>query len=190
MPTQLPPAQVCPLCGHDDVVSIVPGGDSENWLYVCTGTTHKDPYNWTVAIPSAFAGGREGVTAELGLYDDLLRCVRAEDPWVEHGIVEYRYSRLNPKVYLGELIPRFGHRAQGPRHFSASALIAKALGQLRNEGLLAWRYGKATGFWAYNGTISYWAIVPPPPDENRLTWEEFAENGGLAPQEWDLTSPE
>jgi len=87
----------------------------------------------------------------LGLYDDLLQCVQSGDPWVEHGIVEYRYSRLNPKVYLQELIPRFGHRAQGPRLFSASALIAKALGQLRNEGLLAWRYDKATGFWDYSG---------------------------------------
>src|SRR5580698_7716160 len=93
MPTQLPPAQVCPLDGHDDEVSVVPGGDSDNWLYVCTA--HTDPYNWTVAIPSASSGGREGVTAELGLYDDLLQCVHTGDPWIEHGIVEYRYSRLN-----------------------------------------------------------------------------------------------
>jgi hypothetical protein len=188
MPTQLPPAQVCQLCGHDDEVNVVPGGDHDNWLYVCTA--HEVPYNWTVAIPSASSAGREGVTAELGLYDDLLQCVQSGDPWVEHGIVEYRYSRLNPKVYLGELIPRFGHRAQGPRHFSASALIAKALGQLRNEGLLAWRYDKATGFWDYNGTISYWATVPPPREDDRLTWEDFAGSHGLDPRKWDLSSPE
>ena len=64
MPTQLPPAQVCQLCGHDDEVSVVPGGDHDNWLYVCAA--HEVPYNWTVAIPSKSSSGREGVTAELG----------------------------------------------------------------------------------------------------------------------------
>lgn len=176
-----PPPQVCPLCGHDDDVNVVPSGSDTEWLFACTN--HAPPYNW--AVPhEVHHTGREGITAELGLYDDLLLCIEAGDPWVEHGIVEYRYRQLRPAIYVHELVARFGHRAQGPRHFSASALIAKALGQLRNEGLLAWQYAQATGFWDYNGTISYWATVPPPPEDQRLTWEIFAVANHLDPRTW------
>lgn len=162
---------------------MVPGGSDTDWLYVCT--VHDPPFNWSVRREGEHSG-RDGITAELGVYDDLLLCVHSGEPWVEHGVVEYRYKQMRPKIYRDELVRRFGHRAQGPRHFSASALIAKALGQLRNEGLLAWQYAKATGFWAYNGTISYWATVPAPAEDNRLTWDAFAVANHLDPSTWDI----
>jgi hypothetical protein len=181
--TPSPPAQVCQLCGHDDFVSLVPDGSSDEWLFVCSG--HEQPWNWSVRIPTGNPG-REGITAELGLYEDLPLCILPGEPWVEHGVVEYRYSHLRPEIYTRELLPRFGHTKQGPRHFSTSALIAKALGQLRGEGLLAWRYDRATGFWGYNGQISYWAQLPAPADDALLTWAAFAELKGLDPDDWDL----
>jgi hypothetical protein len=186
---RLPPRQVCPLDGRDDDVSIVPGGDGAEWLYVCTA--HQEPYNWTVSIPNPLKG-RDGVSSELGLYEDLLSCVNVGDPWVEHGVVEYRYWHMRPTTYLRELIPRYGHRADGPRNFSVSVVIAKALGQLRDEGLLAWRYGAATGYWDYNGKISYWATFPSPPESESHSWVEFATSQGLDPKVWDIprgTSP-
>jgi len=179
----LPPPQVCPLCAHDDEVSAVPDGEQSGWRFVCEN--HVPPYTWLVKTPRT-SSGREGISAEIGLYDDLVECVYRDDPWLEHGVVEYRYQLLRPTLYREELVARFGHRAQGPRHFSASALIAKALGQLRDEGILSWQYGKATGFWAYNGSISYWAPVPPPDDGRELTWTQFAHDVGLDPECWVL----
>ena len=114
-------------------------------------------------------------------------CVHAGEPWVEHGVVEHRYKMMRPEIYFGELLPRYGHVAQGPRRYSLSALIAKALGQLSREGILAWQYARATGFWAYNGSISYWAMPPAPPTERRLSWSDFATEQGLEQMEWDLT---
>ena len=180
----VPPPQVCPLCAHDDEVSAVPDGEKSGWRFVCEN--HEMPYTWLVKAPRT-SSGREGISAEIGLYDDLVECVHGDDPWLEHGIVEYRYQLLRPTLYRDELVARFGHRAQGPRHFSTSALIAKALGQLRDEGILSWRYGKATGFWAYNGSISYWAAVPPPAEGSELTWVHFAHDVGLDPEVWVLS---
>lgn len=176
------PAQVCPLCGHDDLVELVPSGETDQWLFACTN--HQPSYNWAVAIQSP-TQGQQGITAEIGMYDDLLLCVKADEPCIEHGVVEYRYQHLRPKLYE-DLVAEFGHRAHGPRNFSVSALMARALGQLRDEGLLSWQYAKATGFWSYNGSISYWAKVPAPSADDRITWEQFAVSNGLNPDLWKL----
>ncbi len=185
----LPPHQVCPLCGDDDAVTALPLARDGEWAFTCTGSAgHGSPYSWTTKVEQEVQG-REGITAELGLYDDLPVCVHAGEPWVEHGVVEYRYKLLRPEIYFQELLPRYGHAAQGPRRYSLSALIAKALGQLSGEGILAWQYSRATGFWAYNGSISYWASPPAPSLDARLTWSQFAVREGLDPSVWDLTPP-
>jgi hypothetical protein len=181
----IPPPQVCPLDGFDDDVEAVLGTEQDLWRFVCPH--HDPPYFWTVPVSGDDHAGREGVTAELGLYEDLLPCVQDAEPWVEYGIVEYRYMKAHPDIYFGKLMPLYGHRRDGPRHFSLSVLIAKALGQLHREGLLALRAGKATGFWDYNGTISYWATVPPPPDADEQPWSAFAETHMLPPREWKFT---
>ena len=41
----------------------------------------------------------EGKAAELGLYEDLLRCVVPGEPFVEYGIVERRYEELRPEIF-------------------------------------------------------------------------------------------
>jgi hypothetical protein len=70
--------------------------------------------------------GREGVTAELGLDNDLLRCLESGGPSVEHCVVEHRYKLLRPATYSDELLPRYGHGAQDPNGYTLSALIAKS----------------------------------------------------------------
>ncbi len=183
-----PPSQVCPLCADDDQLSALPG-EPGTWMFTCTGTRgHETPYSWPVKVESTVEG-REGITEELGVYDDLLLCVHSDEPWVEHGVVEHRYKLLKPAVYFKELLPTYGHVAQGPKQYTLSAFLARALGQLRDEGALAWQYATATGFWAYNGSISYWAIPPAPPADERATWEQFALDAGLDPKSWNLDPP-
>jgi hypothetical protein len=49
---------------------------------------------------------------------------------------------------------------------------------LRDREILAFDYGKATGEWSYNGTISYWAKPPPgPPKSQRLTYAAYKASG-------------
>lgn len=187
---KLPERRVCALCGHDDDVTIMPAPDGNGWQYTCPpGPSHTDARVWTVTEPAAFVG-RDGVTAELGLYDDLPSLIAPGEPWLEYGVVEYRYRRLHHDRY-GEVIRRYGHRSVEPKPFTASALIAKALGQLAREGIFALRWGPATGYWSYNGTVSYWSVPPLPADDHTVTWQAFAEaTPGLDASEWTLTTEE
>lgn len=189
MTTTVPPNQVCPLCGYDDYVIAMPVGQPGEWDFTCTGTTgHTAPYTWHVTAQHDFVG-REGITAELGVYDDLLSCLHPGDPWVEHGVVEHRYKQLRPDVYFGELIPTYGHVAQGPKRYTVSVFLARALSQLLHEGAVGWQYAAATGFWSYNTRISFWSLFPTSATENRLTWESYAKDRGIDPVTWDLNDP-
>jgi hypothetical protein len=64
--------------------------------------------------------------------------------------------------------------------------MAQAMGQLRREGLLEYRTWKPTGYWAKNSTISYWAIPPGPPEDARLTWNQYALDLNLDPASWSF----
>ncbi len=183
----LPPRAVCHLCGNDEEITVTGLAIPGRWLYICSaiGKFHVEPYQWNIPCEQPLAAG-DGITAELGLYDDLPRCVTPGEPWVEYGIVEHRYKRLRPDVYYDELLPRYGHTKIGPKRFTTSSFIAAALGHLERDGILAWSQTKATGYWAYNGVISSWAVPPEPPADQRLTWVEFAGDQGLDPQDWVL----
>jgi hypothetical protein len=127
----------------------------------------------------------EGITADLGLYEDLLTCLVAGEPLVEYGIVEYRYSRAFPSVYA-QLISRYSHTRLGPKSFTTSSLFAGVLGRLLKKGFVDGEFGPATGYWAFDGQISYWAL----PGENptaRMSYAEFATATGLDPN--DFTPP-
>jgi hypothetical protein len=39
----------------------------------------------------------------------------------------------------------------------------------------------ATGYWAYNSSISYWALPPAPPVDHVLTYTDYATAIGLDP---------
>lgn len=180
--TNIPPRRVCPMCGYDDDITVMPGDDDDTWAYTCL----SDRHTWIVKAPTGIEG-RNGIMAELGLYDDLLRCLVSGESWVEHGIVEHRYKEAFPDVYFNELLPRYGHVAtHGSKRYTASAFIASALGRLRVEGALVQSRGPATGFWHYNGSVSYWALPPGPGPEDRTTWESFARERGLDPKQWSL----
>jgi hypothetical protein len=160
------------------------GFDPETWVYCCEG--HNDPLIWTSPAALELAKESEGLAAELELLKDLSSCIYEDDPWIEHGVVEYRYSQTQPEKYFDVLIPRFGHRVLGAQVSSTSTLIAGVLMQLQRDGLLAWRCKQATGFWSYVGFISYWARVPYPPEDRVLSWEAFASSRGVDPGMWTL----
>ncbi len=180
-----PARQVCPLCATDEL-QYEPLGD-HLWLLRCP-TCHDDEgtsWSWQcdlkaqVEIPNS-------LMAELGLFEDLPRCLHAGDPWVEHGVVEDRYRRLNPTAY-DELLERYSHTALGPKRYTTSAFIASALGRLfqtREVVLLSGR--EATGFWSYNSQVGYWALPPAPPEDKVLMWAEYAPTVGIDPATWPI----
>jgi hypothetical protein len=176
-----PALQVCPLCGiHGEVTQHPDGPDL--WRFVCSGPHHDGDHTWYPTVEFAPTSERTGVGAELGVYDDLVTCINAQE-LVEYGIVEYRYAHLNRAAYL-ELVRRFGHRSLGAKKFTASAFLARALGQLSTEGLTVSRWAKATGYWDYNGKVSAWAR-PETSDSIPVTsWSDFAISKGFDPIAW------
>ena len=131
------------------------------------------------------AADSRGIGVELGVYDDVFRCLAPDEPWLEHGIVEYRYKELCPTAYL-RMIDRWGHVSQGPRRYTVTAFLTRAWSQLARNGVLATRLGPATGLYQHNGKILYWSLPPGPDGQQIRTWEDFAADLGISPDDWTL----
>lgn len=179
-----PVRQVCPLCSQDGSITIEPIGPGL-WRYTCANRRHPSgSYSWQSTITDRLDEEVvEGKAADLGLYEDLPRCLVPREPFVEYGIVEYRYSELRPSVYQ-QLIRDYSHtRIERNKPYTASVFIASALGRLADRGELLYRFGPATGHWSYNETISYWALPRGQGGEvSILTWRQFAMQVGLDPE--------
>lgn len=94
-----PTKPVCALCGVDDDVETVHLGDGV-WQHICRGRHHDESRVWNESTAQGVdALQLDGLAYEWGLYDDLPRCVVADEPMVEYGIVEHRYRLLNPVRY-------------------------------------------------------------------------------------------
>jgi hypothetical protein len=169
-----PGARVCPLCGHDETVSrgkVAPSiweytcSVHPKWIFIADGTASPLP-EWS------------GVMGELGLYEDLPKCVYEGEPFVEYGVVEYRYRTQFPDAW-DKVRERYPYRAEGEHaEYTTSSFLAAALARLQREGVLVKKFGKATGCWSYNGEVSYWA-TPPAKTDNDLSWEQFASEHGV-----------
>ena len=168
------------------------------WDYQCLNPEHGDsPHRWTVTPPkdAPSAVPQDGELARLGVYDDLLLCFHPSDPWLEYGVVEDRYRRLQPATYAA-LISKFSHSRRnsirgGPdvnpdQSPKTSSRLASALSHLAGASLIAKSFGPATGYWDYNGFISRWAPLPAPDEDTVLTWSKYAVENGLDPADWDL----
>lgn len=174
MKVDYPSSQICAICVHDDDVThakLAPG----IYEYTCTGRYHDAPRVWEVDATGATFPAWEGVMGELGLYEDLPRCLVAGEPFVEYGVVEHRYSTQFPKGFAAVLARHPHRRDQKGLDYSASMFIASALSRLQREGDLLKKFGKATGSWSYNGEISYWALAPQPGPGPDLTWAAYDE---------------
>src|SRR4051812_2907140 len=127
---------------------------------------------------------------ELGLFDDLPRCLVAGEPFVEYGVIEYRYRVLRARTFA-DIVSKYSHRAlQIGKAYTASNLLASALRQLVNRGELELRFGSPTGFFAsYLEVVSYWALAPAA-NEGLMTWATFASASGLDSKSLYVLSPE
>ena len=180
MPNPKPANQVCPICAHDDDIEVVlADGD---WVMICSSRSHP-MYEWRPKEQyQKSLSPRFGIAEELGVYDDLLHCVH--DGFAEYGIVEYRYWEHSPDTYM-ELANRYGHTALGPGKYTVSAFLGGALGQLWRENLVVGRWGPATGYWAYNGTVGAYGPSGTPEKSSILSWESFARTQlGVDPMYW------
>jgi hypothetical protein len=79
------------------------------------------------------------------------------------------------------MVARWGHTRQGPRRFTVSAFLAATLGRLWSRGVVVGQERNATGYWAYNSSISYWVLPPAPPVDHVLTYIDYATDIGLDP---------
>lgn len=175
-----PAHQVCPICAFDDDVETLLAADE--WVMTCRNQKHP-LFEWRPKDQGAKPGSyRTGVGEELGVYDDLLACVC--DGFAEYGVIEHRYSKRVPEAYQF-LVTRYGHTAKAPSHYTASAFLGGALGQLWREALVEGVWGPATGYWSYNGRVGSYAPSGTPEDSHILSWEHFAEKTlGVDPYDW------
>lgn len=194
-----PKIVTCKDCFTVDEVTVTVDTAAGEWVYRCAGSAHGDtPFEWRVVPPTAptVQQYREGYLAELDVYDTLLACILPSDPWLEYGVIEDRFRRRDPKAYK-QLVDQFSHSRRnakrgGPdqdpaRTQTTSMRLAHALGSLASEGLCARGEGTATGYWGgYLSVVSYWAPVPAPDAELRLTWAEYAATVGADPNDWTL----
>lgn len=182
-----PARQVCPLCASDDLVTLRSDGP-DIWVFVCGAEQARHPYEWTPTGTPQFEPGRVGIAEELGVYDDLLRCLEPGER-VEYGIVEYRFAATSPMAYRA-LIERYGHVSVQPSKYTASAFLSHALGQLSREGLVELSWTKGTGYWSYLTRVSAWSLAGSGAAVNVpiLNWADFALGNGLDPESWTSTA--
>jgi hypothetical protein len=195
----------CPRCfSFDDVrpPRRLPDGRTE---YTCTGDHEgAGPHVWTVAPavvdapvgrtaaerksgarrPSAARARTTEDAAIEELLEPLLACVHPGEPFVEYGVVEYRFRLARPELFVAHVRER-GHLMLGTRRglvSASTARFAKALSRLERSGELVSVKGPGTGAWRHDQAIGYWAR-PPRPSGPLLTWSMFCATQGRA-AEW------
>jgi hypothetical protein len=168
------------------------------WDYLCVNPDALNhPYTWSVSPPEnePYNPPEEGYLADLGVYDDLQKCIHPADGWLEYGVVEDRYREYNPATYA-RLVREFSHSARnairgGPdvnpdRRPKVSSRLASALSYLASKEEISKTFGPATGYWDYNEIISHWGPVPAPDESNVISWWDYATAKGLDPKQWIL----
>jgi hypothetical protein len=136
----------------------------------------------TPAAPRSRRNADDSATEQL--LEPLLACVNAGEPFVEYGVVEYRFRLAHPDLFVAH-VRELGHLMLGARRGQTStstARFTKALGRLERSGELVTVKGPGTGAWRHNQSISYWAR-PPRPAGPLLTWSMFCATQGRS-AEW------
>jgi len=182
-----PEGQICPF--HADEWIKLEKCDSETaeYTFTCPRTNHHPthgPYTWAyIAEPAGVAGDSLGLGLDIELPKAVTTAVTAQQkPWVEYGLIESAYALANPDDW-NVLLAKYDHThyqtdlaARKASTYTASKYLARSLGALGRQGSLIHRFGKGTGRWSYNTSISYYALPPGDADwSDRRTWEESGE---------------
>ena len=165
--------QVCPVHATEDVKGEWVSSDV-GWQFTCARVDHTPagPYVWLSPPPPPQGTELSGIADELGLGVEIPAVLKQFDgKWVEYGVFEQAYAVSHPKDW-DFLIARYGHTSIAAKRYTVSAFLAATLGNLQRAGVVEFSSGPATGRWAYNGTISWWALPPRPDWESRLSWED------------------
>jgi hypothetical protein len=178
----------CKFCATDEYTDF----DSASGVALCNGPGHTGERMWepeserpTASSARSDRNDRsDSIAAELGLYDDLLDCLRLGE-WAETGVVEHRYGTAHPSKYQS-MIDRWGHCAQGPRRYSVTTYIGSTLGTLCRGATVTHRSGAATGFFQYNPVIGFWTLQPIQPQMVERSWATEAVELGHQPGDWPL----
>lgn len=178
--------QVCPMCALDDYLVIFQSEEDPQTIELRCEGPDCARYTWTPTVQTRNVSIRTGIAESYGVFDDLLACIGPEEPWLEYGIVEYRYARLRPALYLDEFIPRWGHTSIAPTQYTVSSFLGGALGALWRSGDIDNVYGPATGRWSYNTQISYVTRPRSPQTDVRVTWADFAQKNRIDPDAWPM----
>ncbi len=84
------------------------------------------------------------------------------------------------------MVAQWGHTAlDRGRAFTASAYLARTLGQLGRTGAVAYHPGPGTGRWSYNEDISWWSTAPPGDGAMRTAWVDVVGDHTREAQEAD-----
>ena len=132
----------------DEGVRGEPLGSDGTLTYMCPrskGHPHPGPYTWLQAPAPRDVPGISGLAADLGLAVELPAALDGfRGRWAEYGVVEHAYATANPKDFA-LLVDRYGHTAVAAKRYTASAFLAKALGDLSRSGAVLFHEGPATG---------------------------------------------
>lgn len=163
----------CPFHALDDVEGVFVS-DEVGHSFTCDRADHptSGPYVWNRPVPPPPGVELTGVAAELGLDVELPSALaRYAGKWVEYGVVEHAYAHARPDDWR-LLVRKYGHTAIAASRYTVSAFLGGVLGRLSKTGDVAFKWGPATGRWAYNTNISWWSLPPAPKweDDRRLSW--------------------
>ncbi len=166
--------QVCAFHADEGIRPEAVGDEAGSLRYTCPrtkGHPTEGPYAWLQVPTPAGLDGLTGLAVDLGLLHEL-PAVLADyrGSWVEYGVVEQRYAERNPKDFA-MLVERYGHTAIKAKQYTATAFLAKTLGDISRHGSVLFHSGPATGRWSYNPGISWWALPPEPEWSSEKSWE-------------------
>jgi len=175
--------QYCPFHTDEDL----PGtriGDGGGYMFTCErtlGHPHGNSHTWMEVPEPADLPGLSDLAEEMGLAVELPAAI-AKHPgqWLEYGVVEAAYAEANPHDFAS-LVARYGHTALAATRYSTSSFLAGTLGRLSRTGEVLFRPGRATGRWAYNSQISWWAVAPEPARDALLSWEDLGRSMDYVP---------
>jgi hypothetical protein len=172
----------CPRCFSADDVSFRRLPD-KMVQYHCSARHSSDgEHSWLASMSSVSwtPEGIDGVTDEL--LDPMFRSVLPDEPFVEYGVVEYRFRLSYPELFAAHVRDR-GYVMLAPGQATASSVrFAATLGRLARTSELVSVYGPATGAWSYNSQVTYWAR-PPAPTGAHISWSAFCSQLGR-PDTW------
>lgn len=176
----------CPFHADEDVLGALTADGT--YSFTCeraSGHPTPDPYSWLHDPTPAADAELGGLAEELGLAVELPAALGTLGAgWFEYGLVERAYAHGHPADFR-RMVERWGHTAEAPKRYTASAYIAGVLGRLATNGEVFYRPGPGTGRWSYNGSISYWTLDPESDWEHRTTWVSRIGDSSPADQEAD-----